>query len=291
MTLSLLCLFVWMKDTKKNCGFSCWSAILIPSSYCIYNKKKWFELTWSHRFPPGSHTLSFLPVSSGPSWGEGPHRFLPCCLWSDMNSQCTRPVTRIHKVKAKNQHFPFTKWQIHVSVGEGISGTQPKHLGKGLKKWTHCAIDEDPQMFSSDGLQLLSVVQLPKDHFVFQDVVLQDDLEQPLIHGHHFSCREKPHCVFTPCASQSKDRLTRQQFLSCKSLQILDDCCIWSPARGGGDLLVNALLRGASKVYSAFGLIAAERPNSDTMSPKVDWELPNSSITCLAKRTNTHKQC
>lgn len=49
-----------------------------------------------------------------------------------------------------------------------------------------------------------------------------------------------------------------------------------------GDLLVNALLTGASKVYSAFGLIAAERPNSDTMSPKVDWEVPNSSITCLA---------
>lgn len=53
---------------------------------------------------------------------------------------------------------------------------------------------------------------------------------------------------------------------------------------------MNALLRGASKVYSAFGLIAAERPNSDTMSPKVDWELPNSSITCLAIWANAQRE-
>lgn len=124
-----------------------------------------------------------------------------------MHTACHKKST---SWKAKNQIFAFTKWQIPVSVGERIlSGTQPQHLGKGSKKWTHCAIDEDPQMFSPNGLQLLPVVQLPEDHFVFQDVVLQDDLEQPLIHGHHFSCKENS--VFTPRASQSKDRLTRQQ--------------------------------------------------------------------------------
>lgn len=71
-----------------------------------------------------------------------------------------------------------------------LSGAQPQQPGKGSKKWTHCAIDEDPQMFSPDGLQLLAVVQLPKDDFISEDVVFQDNLEQPLIHGHHFSCRQ-----------------------------------------------------------------------------------------------------
>lgn len=71
-----------------------------------------------------------------------------------------------------------------------FSGTPPQLLGKASKKWTHRAIDEDPQKFSPNGLQLLAVVQLTQDDFILQDVVLQDNPEQPLIHGHHFSCKQ-----------------------------------------------------------------------------------------------------
>lgn len=63
-------------------------------------------------------------------------------------------------------------------------------------KWTHCAIDEDPQKFSSNGLQLLAIVQLSQDNFILQDVVLQNNPDQPLIHGHDLICREKKN-VFT----------------------------------------------------------------------------------------------
>lgn len=68
-----------------------------------------------------------------------------------------------------------------------FSGTQQQFLGT---TWTHCAIDENPQKFSSNGLQLLTIVQLSQDNFILQDVVLQDDSEQPLIHGHHIVWRE-----------------------------------------------------------------------------------------------------
>lgn len=158
-------------------------------------------------------------------------------------------------------------------------------------------------MFSPNGLQLLPIVQLPKDYFIFQDVVLQDDLEQPLIHGHHFSCRQNnTACLRLVCHKAKTFWLdnTLHHAYSFRSWITLafkvqhfthtwDDHCYQLKrekeskcAQMVGDLLVNALLTGASKVYSAFGLIAAERPNSDTMSPKVDWEVPNSSITCLA---------
>lgn len=56
---------------------------------------------------------------------------------------------------------------------------------------THCTIDEDPQEFSSNSLQSLAIVQLPQDNLILQDVAFQDNLEQPLIHGHHFICRGK----------------------------------------------------------------------------------------------------
>lgn len=62
--------------------------------------------------------------------------------------------------------------------------------GTTSEKWTHSAIDENPQKFSSNGLKLLAIVQLSQDNFVIQDVVLQDDPEQPLIHGHYFFCIE-----------------------------------------------------------------------------------------------------
>lgn len=58
-------------------------------------------------------------------------------------------------------------------------------------KWTHCAIDEDPQKFSSNGLQPLAIIQLSQDKLSLQNVALQDNPEQPLIHGHHFICRGK----------------------------------------------------------------------------------------------------
>lgn len=46
------------------------------------------------------------------------------------------------------------------------------------------AIDEDPQTFASNSLQMLPIVQLSQDNFILHDVVLQDNLEQPLVLGH-----------------------------------------------------------------------------------------------------------
>lgn len=58
-------------------------------------------------------------------------------------------------------------------------------------KRTDRAIDEDPQKPSPNGLQALATVQLSQDNLSLYDVVLQDNLEQPLIHRHHFICRGK----------------------------------------------------------------------------------------------------
>lgn len=58
-------------------------------------------------------------------------------------------------------------------------------MGTTSEESTHCAIDEDPQKFSSNGLQLLAIVQLSQDNFVLQDMVLQYNPEQTMIHGHH----------------------------------------------------------------------------------------------------------
>lgn len=49
---------------------------------------------------------------------------------------------------------------------------------------TYCTIDEDPQTFASNSLQMLAIVQLSQDNFILHDVVLQDDPEQPLVLGH-----------------------------------------------------------------------------------------------------------
>lgn len=49
---------------------------------------------------------------------------------------------------------------------------------------TYRAIDEDPQTFASNSLQILPIVQLSQDNFILHDVVLQDNLEQPLVLGH-----------------------------------------------------------------------------------------------------------
>ena len=46
--------------------------------------------------------------------------------------------------------------------------------------------------------------------------------------------------------------------------------------------LVKALLTGARSVYSVFGPMRAAKPSSDTMSLKVLWESPISSIPSLA---------
>lgn len=60
----------------------------------------------------------------------------------------------------------------------------------------YCAIDEDPQKFSSNGLQLLAIVQLSQDNFVLQDMVLQYNPEQTVIHGHHLVCRENQMALY-----------------------------------------------------------------------------------------------
>lgn len=37
---------------------------------------------------------------------------------------------------------------------------------------TYCAIDEDPQTFASNSLQMLAIVQLSQGNFILHDVVL-----------------------------------------------------------------------------------------------------------------------
>lgn len=64
-----------------------------------------------------------------------------------------------------------------------VWNTQPQFFYKASE--TYCAIDEDPQQFSSNALQLLAIVQLSKANFILKYVVLQDNLEQPLILGHY----------------------------------------------------------------------------------------------------------
>lgn len=57
-------------------------------------------------------------------------------------------------------------------------------LGRTWEKQTYRAIDEDPQTFASNSLQILAIVQISQDNFILQDVVLQNNPEQPLILGH-----------------------------------------------------------------------------------------------------------
>lgn len=64
-------------------------------------------------------------------------------------------------------------------------------LGITSEEKTYCAIDEDPQELSCNGLQPLATVQLPQNNLTLQDVVFQDDLEHSLIHGHHLICSGK----------------------------------------------------------------------------------------------------
>lgn len=55
--------------------------------------------------------------------------------------------------------------------------------------------------------------------------------------------------------------------------------------------LVKAALTGARSVYSVFGPMAAAKPNSDTMSLKVLWEAPISSIPPLADMNRINMTC
>lgn len=57
--------------------------------------------------------------------------------------------------------------------------------GQNLRgeKWTYCTIDEDPQTSASNCLQMLPIVELSQDNFILNDVVLQDNPEQPLVLG------------------------------------------------------------------------------------------------------------
>lgn len=77
-------------------------------------------------------------------------------------------------------HIVCVQWLLATIFGNNLR-----------EKKTHCAIDEDPQKLSSNGLQPLAIVQLSQDDLILQDVAFQDNLEQPLIHGHHFICSEK----------------------------------------------------------------------------------------------------
>lgn len=54
---------------------------------------------------------------------------------------------------------------------------------RGVER-TYRAVDEDPQTFASNSLQILPIVQLSQDNFILNDVVLQDNPEQPLVLGH-----------------------------------------------------------------------------------------------------------
>lgn len=82
------------------------------------------------------------------------------------------------------------KWQL-FSMQCVVRGTQPKCWSTAWEKKTHSTVDEDPQKFSSNGLQPLAIVQLSQGDLSLKDVALHDDLEQPLIHGHHFLCQRK----------------------------------------------------------------------------------------------------
>lgn len=47
------------------------------------------------------------------------------------------------------------------------------------------SVDEHSEELSRDGLQELSIVQLAEHDLLLQNVVLQDDFQQALVHGHH----------------------------------------------------------------------------------------------------------
>lgn len=97
----------WFNDnTQKNVGCLI-VCTLIPQSIL---KKNCSPLTWTLHFLSGPHTWSFPLVSTGSSWDEGLRCFLPYCLWSDRNSQCTRPAIRIRlQVKCRETYIPSQK--------------------------------------------------------------------------------------------------------------------------------------------------------------------------------------
>lgn len=66
----------------------------------------------------------------------------------------------------------------------GVSLHFSTRLERSGAERTYRAIDEDPQMFASNSLQVLPIVQLSQDNFILYDVVLQDNPEQPLVLGH-----------------------------------------------------------------------------------------------------------
>lgn len=61
-----------------------------------------------------------------------------------------------------------------------------------------------------------------------------------------------------------------------------------SVAVGVVNALVKTLSRGARSVYSVSAFMASDKPISDTMPLNLRWELPTSSITCLAGERKKH---
>lgn len=50
---------------------------------------------------------------------------------------------------------------------------------------THCSVDEHPQELAPKCLQELAIVELTQCNLLLQDMVLQNDLQEALVHGHH----------------------------------------------------------------------------------------------------------
>lgn len=75
-------------------------------------------------------------------------------------------------------------WQVIHCAYVSLAPANISGLNLKGAEWTYRTIDEDPQTFASNSLQMLPIVQLSQDNFILHDVVLQDNPEKPLVLRH-----------------------------------------------------------------------------------------------------------